>query len=75
GLSNTFTVAFENSFGTDRLTLGIIITLGFGIIPFGGIKRIAKLSEYILVFLAVLYIGVAVFVMLMNSTKLPDVIS
>ncbi|QII47476.1 alanine:cation symporter family protein [Bacillus paralicheniformis] len=73
--SNTITVAFENSFGTDRLTLGIIITIAFGIITFGGIKRIAKLSEYIVVFLAVLYIGVAVFVMLMNITKLPDVIS
>lgn len=58
--SNTITVAFENSFGTDRLTLGIIITIAFGIITFGGIKRIAKLSEYIVVFLAVLYIGVAV---------------
>ncbi|MEC1260271.1 alanine/glycine:cation symporter family protein [Bacillus swezeyi] len=73
--SNTITVAFENSFGTDRLTLGIIITIAFGIITFGGIKRIAKLSEYIVVFLAVLYIGVAVFVMLMNITKLPEVIS
>ena len=73
--SNTITVAFENSFGTDRLTLGIIITIVFGIITFGGIKRIAKLSEYIVVCLAVLYIGVAVFVMLMNITKLPDVIS
>ncbi len=73
--SNTITVAFENTFGTDRLTLGIIITISFGIITFGGIKRIAKLSEYIVVFLAVLYIGVAVFVMLMNITKLPDVIS
>ena len=59
--SNTITVAFENSFGTDRLTLGIIITIVFGIITFGGIKRIAKLSEYIVVCLAVLYIGVAVF--------------
>lgn len=73
--SNTISIAFENAFGTDRLTLGIILIIVFGAIIFGGIKRIAKLSEYIVVVLAVLYIGVAFFVILTNITQLPGVLS
>ncbi|MEM1503775.1 alanine/glycine:cation symporter family protein [Domibacillus sp. 8LH] len=73
--SNTITVAFENSFGISRLTLGIIMTIAFAIIIFGGIKRIAKASEYIVVVLAVLYIGVALFITLMNISDVPDVLA
>ncbi|MFE6798222.1 alanine/glycine:cation symporter family protein [Paenibacillus chitinolyticus] len=73
--SNTITIAFENSFGTDRLTVGIIMTVILGAIIFGGVKRIAQMSEYIVIVLAVLYIGVAVFVVLMNITKMPEVLA
>lgn len=73
--SNTITVAFENSFGTDRLTLGIIMTVVFAIIIFGGIKRIAKASEYIVVVLAVLYIAVALFITVMNINEVPGVLA
>ncbi|WP_430383982.1 alanine:cation symporter family protein, partial [Bacillus subtilis] len=47
----------ENAFGTNRLTLGLILIAVFGTIIFGGVKRIAKLAESIVVVLAVLYIG------------------
>ncbi|WP_078410015.1 alanine/glycine:cation symporter family protein [Priestia abyssalis] len=73
--SNTITIAFENSFGTDRFTLGIIMTIVFAAIIFGGVKRIAKMSEYIVIVLAVLYIGVALFIVLTNITKMPEVLS
>lgn len=73
--SNTITVAFENSFGTDRLTVGIIMAVIFAGIIMGGVKRIAKASEYIVVVLAVLYIGVAAFVVLANITQLPAMIA
>ncbi|MBR2565323.1 MAG: alanine:cation symporter family protein [Paenibacillus sp.] len=73
--SNTITVAFQNSFGTDRLTVGIIMAVVFAGIIMGGVKRIAKASEYIVVVLAVLYIGVAAFIMLVNITELPGIIA
>ncbi|MFC3886672.1 alanine/glycine:cation symporter family protein [Bacillus songklensis] len=73
--SNTITIAFENSFGTDRLMLGIIMAIVFAAIIFGGVKRIAKMSEYIVIVLAVLYIGVALFIVLTNITKMPEVLS
>ncbi|MGC4376590.1 alanine/glycine:cation symporter family protein [Fictibacillus sp. Mic-4] len=73
--SNTVTIAFENSFGTNRLILGIIMTLGFAAIIFGGVTRIAKMAEYKVMFLAVLYIGAALFVIVTNITKMPEVLS
>lgn len=72
--SNTITIAFENSFGTDRLTIGIIMAVIFAVIIFGGVKRIAKMSELIVVVLAVLYVGAALFIVLANITKLPEVL-
>ena len=73
--SNTITLAFENSFGTSRLLIGIIMTVIFAIIIFGGIKRIAKISEYIVVVLAVLYIGMALFIIFKNIDQMPAVLS
>lgn len=73
--SNTVTIAFENSFGTDRLTVGIIMALAFAAIIFGGVQRIAKMAEYKVMILAVLYIGVALFVVVTNITKMPEVLS
>ena len=67
--SNTVTIAFQNSFGTDRLTVGIIMAIAFSAIIFGGVQRIAKMAEYKVVFLAVLYIGVALFVVVTNISK------
>jgi putative sodium/glutamine symporter len=73
--SNTITIAFENSFGTNRLAVGLIMTAIFAVIIIGGIKRIAKLSEYIVVVLAVLYIGVALSIVVMNITDMPAVLA
>ena len=73
--SNTVTIAFENAFGTDRLTLGIIMAIAFAGIIFGGVQRIAKIAEYKVMFLAVLYIGIALFVIVTNITKMPEVLS
>ncbi|WNS78948.1 alanine/glycine:cation symporter family protein [Domibacillus sp. DTU_2020_1001157_1_SI_ALB_TIR_016] len=73
--SNTITVAFQSSFGIDRLTLGIIMTVIFAAIIFGGIKRIAKASEYIVVVLAVFYIGMALFITIANIDQVPGVLA
>lgn len=73
--SNTITVAFENSFGTNRIILGLIMAAAFASIIFGGIKRIARMSEYIVVIMAVIYIGAAFFIVLINIAKMPEVLA
>ena len=53
---------------------GILVTLCAALVIIGGIKRIAKVSEVIVPFMAVLYILFAVLVMILNITKIPDAI-
>jgi len=73
--SNTISIAFENSFGTNRVVVGLVMAAAFGIVIFGGIKRIARMSEYIVVVMAVIYIGAAFCIVLLNLEKMPDVIT
>lgn len=73
--SNTITVAFENSFGTNRTVLGLIVAAAFAVVIFGGVKRIARMSEYIVVVMAGIYIGAAVIIMLINITEIPGILA
>lgn len=71
--SNTIANAFENSFGFNKTIIGIILVLLTGSVIFGGVKRIAKVSEMIVPVFAVAYILVALFVVATNIGKLPEI--
>ena len=72
--SNTITAAFNNAFGINKLAIGIIIALLTGMTIFGGVHRVAKVSEIIVPVFAVFYILVALFVVVINITEIPGVI-
>ncbi|WP_227397188.1 alanine/glycine:cation symporter family protein [Jeotgalibacillus aurantiacus] len=71
--SNTISLAFESAFGIDRLVVGGIVTVLTGIIIFGGVHRIANFSSIIVPVMAVLYIGIALIVVVMNFSQIPAV--
>ena len=71
--ANTVTLAFENAFGLERYVVGIVLSLLVAVIIFGGVKSIARMSELIVPPMAILYIGIALFVVIKNITLLPDV--
>ncbi len=71
--ANTVTLAFKNAFGLDRYIVGIALSLLVAVIIFGGVKSIARMSELIVPPMAIVYIGIALFVVLKNITLLPDV--
>ena len=50
---------------------GVILTLCVGLVVLGGIQRIAKVSEVIVPFMAVLYVGLAVIIIITNITAVP----
>ena len=72
--ANTITIAFEESFGTNRVLVGIIITVLTAIIVFGGLKRIVSVTQIIVPVMAIAYIVIALLVVLMNIKELPNVI-
>ena len=73
--ANTMTIAIENFSGIDRVTSGIVIVILSALVIYGGMQRIAKVSEVIVPIMGVSYLLVALFVVLKNITMLPDVIS
>ena len=54
---------------------GAFIALIVGIVVFGGIQRIVKVTERLVPFMAILYIAVATIITLVNITELPRVIA
>lgn len=72
--SNTIAAAFNNAFGIDKLVIGVIIAIVTALVIFGGVHRVAKVSEIIVPILAVMYILVALFVVAINITEIPGII-
>lgn len=72
--SNTISLALNEAFGINKLAVGVLLTVVTLIIIFGGIHRIAKVSEAIVPVMAVAYILIALFVVAKNITALPGVI-
>ena len=71
--ANTVSVAFNNAFGLSREAIGIILVIVTALVIFGGIHRVAKVSEIIVPILAVLYILIAIIVLILNITEIPSV--
>lgn len=62
---------FGNDYSWAVVIAGIIISLCVALVVIGGIKRIAKVSEFVVPFMAVLYIAVCLFIVLFNINKIP----
>lgn len=69
--ANAISDAFMNSFSLDkRITAGIIIFL-LALIIFGGVRRIAKVAEIVTPFMALGYMLVASFILIINYRHIP----
>ena len=71
--SNTICAAFEKAFQIDHTLMGSILTILTLVIIFGGVQRIAKVSGIIVPVMAIGYILLALVIVGMNITHLPDV--
>lgn len=72
--SNTISLALNEAFSFPIPATAVVLTVVTAVIIFGGIKRIAKISEIIVPVMAIAYILIALLVMVLNITKLPGVI-
>ncbi len=55
-----------------KLIIGFILALLVGVVIIGGIKRISNVTSLLVPFMALLYIILAVIIIFMNISKLPD---
>ena len=71
--SNTICAAFEKAFQIDHTLMGSILTILTLMVIFGDVQRIAKVSGIIVPVMAIGYILLALVIVGMNITHLPDV--
>lgn len=65
---------FGNTYSWVTVAACIIVTICTGLVVIGGIKRIAKVSEIVVPFMAVLYVVFALIIMITNITAIPAAI-
>ncbi|MCM2681344.1 alanine/glycine:cation symporter family protein [Echinimonas agarilytica] len=73
--ANAIANAASVAFGWEPYQTGILIQLLTGLIIFGGIRSIARFAELVVPLMALLYLVIALSVVVMNITHLPDVFS
>ncbi|WP_411842754.1 alanine/glycine:cation symporter family protein [Salinicoccus sp. HZC-1] len=69
--SNSVASTIEESFSLSPLITGIVVAVFVGIVVFGGIKRIGKVSSILVPIMALLYIIAGLVVILMNTSEIP----
>lgn len=73
--ANTIAQSLQNTFQTDPLATGLVLAALTAVIIFGGLRRVAKFSAFIVPVFALGYIAITVAVMLLNVAKLPHVLA
>lgn len=68
-----FNVISESSVSTSNIIIGVIIVFLIAGVLLGGIKRIGKVSEILVPFMAILYIVLALGVVILNYENIPEV--
>ncbi len=62
---------FGNGYSLSTVIAGIAVTLFAGLVIIGGIKRIAGVSQVVVPFMAVLYLSITLFLLIVNFQKIP----
>ncbi|EEX93169.1 hypothetical protein VIOR3934_02268 [Vibrio orientalis CIP 102891 = ATCC 33934] len=73
--ANSIANAMHNAFGWEDTYVGAVVVLLSSVVIFGGIKRIARVAELVVPIMALAYLLLAMFVMVMNIEKLPAVLT
>lgn len=72
---NTWTVElFGKSYSWTVLIAGIVLTFCVALVIIGGIKRISSVAQVVVPFMALLYVGTALLILLTHITAIPAAI-
>ena len=73
--ANSVADSLNASFGASRPIVGIVLVVIAGAVILGGIKRIAAFAEYLVPFMAVVYITGGLFILVRYAGALPEAFS
>ena len=73
--SKSIAQGIDQAFGVSHIVVGSVIVFFLAIIIIGGVKRIGKVSEVVVPFMAIAYVLVAIVIIAMNITEVPHMIA
>ncbi len=73
--ANAIASAMNTAFDFERGYVGVGIVIISAFVIFGGIRKIARTAEIIVPIMALAYLAIAIYVMLMNIEKVPEVLA
>ncbi|MEH7122438.1 alanine/glycine:cation symporter family protein, partial [Bacillus sp. JJ1773] len=71
--ANAIADTVHNAFGLDKTITGLIVVALVGFTIFGGVKRIAKVAEWVVPFMAAAYVLIALIIIGSNFADIPAV--
>lgn len=71
--ANSIAEGVNNAFGINSTITGLILILLMGLIIFGGVKRIARVAEFLVPFMAAGYLLIAIAIIAVNFDRIPEV--
>ena len=71
--SNSIASSINNAFNIPVEYTGITVTTLLGLVIFGGVKRIGKVAGIVVPFMAAAYVLMAVIIMVLHVTEIPQV--
>ncbi len=69
--ANSIADAMQGAFGLPKIATGIALAALTAVVIFGGIRQIASVAEYVVPFMAGIYLLVAIIVVVMNISEVP----
>ena len=69
--SNTMADAVEARFGIHPVWTAIVFSIVVGMVIIGGIRRIGRVTGFLAPFMALLYVGAAMIVLILNIEQIP----
>ncbi len=73
--ANSVADGIQNAFNIDTWISGVVVAVIFAAIVFGGVKRIAKFTEYVVPIMAIAYILIVLVIIIVDIDQLPGVVS
>ncbi|MCL7763195.1 alanine:cation symporter family protein [Polaribacter sp. Z014] len=74
--SNQAAAQFKQLFGLDSgFFFGVLMAVLVGIVIIGGIKRIGQVTEKVVPFMGIMFVGASLVIIIMNLSILPDAIA
>lgn len=71
--SNSIALSMQNAFDVPVAYSGIGVALLLALIIFGGVRRIGKVAEIVVPFMAIAYVMMALIIMVLNFSQIPSV--